>query len=50
MKIQTFEKKILFFKIISVSDFMNIQEDPRNNKSIKSGINFGYKFYQKLLE
>ncbi len=38
MKIQSFEKKnSIFFKLFSVSHFMNVQEDPRNNKSMESG-------------
>ncbi len=32
------EKDSIFLKLFSVSHFMNIQEDPRNNKSIESGL------------
>ncbi len=32
------ETNSIFLKLLSLSHFMNAQEDPRNNKSIESGL------------
>ncbi len=39
------EKNSIFLKLFSVSHFMNVQEDPRNNKSIESGLNTHFFIY-----